>query len=171
MNLSIIFVPTINSDAEAKVTVAEGDFGKFSIEAGIAVRYENWDWFKPAVSTADNSYGYYFTRSRLGIELENKAFRAYMQIQDVHMFDLPENSLAAPPQGPLGIGAIYYLHNMDDNPNSLIIRQAYIDLPKILSSPVSLRLGRFDYVDGTEVMYTNPKVNKLTGGIWDDASM
>lgn len=161
LNLSAISIPAITTRAEAKVTVVEGDFGKFSVEGEVALRYSLWNWFDPAGGTTDNSYDYFFSRSRLGLTFENTLLRAYMQVQDVHMFAIPENSVAAAPQGPLGIGAIYYLHNGDDSPHSLIVRQAYIDFPDLFSSSLSARIGRFDYVDGTEVMYNNPKVNQI----------
>lgn len=161
LNISPISIILMTDDAEAKVTIREGDYGKISVEGEVAIRYEYWDWFQSSGSEADNSYDYIFLRSRLGLEYENPALRAYIQVQNVNMLSLPENSLAAAPQGPLGIGAIYHLHNRVDNPHSLIIRQAYIDFPDIFSSSVTARIGRFDYVDGTEVMYDNPKVNQI----------
>lgn len=158
----LLHLSAISGKADAKETIVEGHLGKLSAEGEIALRYSYWNWFEPADGTADNSYDYFFTRTRLGLTFENPGFRAYLQAQDVHMFGLPENSVAQAPQGPLGIGAIYYLHNRDDNPHSLIIRQAYIEFPKLFSGAVSARLGRFDYVDGTEVMYdNNPKVNQI----------
>ena len=161
ISLSTIFFTAITGNVEAKETIAEGNLGKLSAEGEVALRYENWNWFEPLGGTADNRYDYFFSRSRLGLEFENPSFRAYIQVQDAHMFGLPENAIAPAPQGPLGIGAIYYLHNRNNNPHSLIVRQAYVDLPGLFSDSVSARLGRFDYVDGTEVMYDNPKVNQI----------
>lgn len=159
--LSTVAVPQLINNVHAKVTVTESNAGKITAGGEVAVRYSNWNWFQPAGGTFDNSYDYFFSRSRLNLELESGSFRAFLQAQDVHMAGLPENSAAPAPQGPLGIGAIYNLHTRDDNPHSLIIRQAYIDLPKLFSENLSLRLGRFDYVDGKEVMYKNPKVNQI----------
>ena len=145
----------------AKTKIAEGSLGTLSAEGDVTLRYENWSWFEAAGSTKNSSYDYYFARTSLGILFENQSFRTYVQAQDVHMFGLPENSVDSKPQGPLGIGSIYYLHNQNDNPHSLIIRQAYIEFPELFSGLISARAGRFDYIDATEVMYKNPKVNTI----------
>jgi hypothetical protein len=149
--------------ADANYTIAEFDVGEgsFAADGEVATRYAYWNWFEPSGSTAENSYDYIFTRTRLGFSLNLSPVRFYVQAQDVHMWGLPDDAIAAPPQGPLGIGAIYYLHRGNENSHSTIIRQAYVDIPKLFLDGLSTRIGRFDYVDGLEVMYKNPKVNWL----------
>ncbi len=122
--------------------------------------YENW--FEPASTNYKNSYDYFFTRTRLAIALRNPYIHAYVQAQDVHMWNLPESSIAPAPQGALGSGATYYSHAKSDFDHSLIIRQAYLDFPKLFLKGLSTRIGRFDYADGQEVTYKdNPKVTWL----------
>ena len=149
--------------ADANYTIVEFDAGKGSFEATgeVATRYTYWNWFEPYNSTAENSYDYIFTRTRLGLSLNLSHIRFYVQAQDVHKWGLPDDAIAAAPQGPLGCGAIYYLHGGEKNYHSSIIRQAYIDVPKLFLNGLSTRIGRFDYVDGLEVMYKDPKVNWL----------
>jgi|WetSurSiteA1Bulk_404760.scaffolds.fasta_scaffold09231_1 hypothetical protein len=122
--------------------------------------YENW--FEPALPNLEHSYDYFFTRSRLAIALRNPYIGAYVQAQHVYMWNLPENSIAPSPQGPMGSGAIYYMHARSDTDHSLIIRQAYLDFPKLFLKGLSVRIGRFDYADGQEVIYKkNAKVTWL----------
>ena len=122
--------------------------------------YENW--FKPALTNVNNDYDYIFTRTRLAIALRNPYIGAFVQAQDVHMWNLPEKSIAPAPQGALGIGATYYAHARSDTDHSLIIRQAYVDFPRLFLKGLSARIGRFDYADGQEVTYKkNPKVTWL----------
>jgi len=155
----VIFI----GEAEAKLTIAEFDVGKgdFAAEGEVTARYAYWNWFAPSASTEENDYDYIFTRTRLGLTLNFSPVRVYIQAQDTHMWGLPDDAIAPPPLGPLGIGAIYYLHRGNENSHSTIIRQAYIDIPKLFLDGLSTRFGRFDYVDGLEVMYKNPKVNWL----------
>jgi hypothetical protein len=122
--------------------------------------YENW--FEPSVPNVKNSYDYFFTRSRLAIAFRNPFISALVQAQDVHMWNLPESSIAPSPQGAMGIGATYDSHAKSNFDHSLIIRQAYLDFPKLFLKGLSARIGRFDYADGQEVTYKkNPKVTWL----------
>ncbi|MDY6972704.1 MAG: alginate export family protein [Thermodesulfobacteriota bacterium] len=147
--------------AVADYTLAEFDVveGSFAADGEVATRYAYWNWFEPTGSIAENSHDYVFTRTRLGLALNLPPVRFYVQAQDVHMWGLPDDAIAAPPQGPLGVGAIYYLHRGNENLHSTIIRQAYADIASLFLEGLSTRVGRFDYVDGLEVMYKNPKVN------------
>ena len=143
------------------IKIGEKGEGSLSVEGEVAARNSYWNWFQSEETGTDKSYDYFFTRTRLGISLKHPYIGAYIQAQDVHMWNLPDNSLAPPPQGPLGIGAIYYLHRGNDTSNSFIVRQAYLDFPRMFVRGFSARAGRFDYFDGQEVLYTNPKVNWL----------
>lgn len=148
--------------ATAEVEIFKpGTNTSISAEGSIVYRSAYWNWFQSSDPVADNEYNYFFIQSRLGIYLDNPHIGAYVQAQDVYMGNLPENSLAPAPQGPLGIGAIYSLHTGDQSPRALAIRQAYVDLPRLFVKGLSARIGRFDYLDGKEVMYKDPKVNWL----------
>jgi hypothetical protein len=138
-----------------------GDHTSISAEGSLLYRSAYWNWFQSSGTEAENAYNYFFTQSRLGISLKYPYVGAYVQAQDVYMGNLPENSLAPAPQGPLGIGAIYSLHIQDRSSHALAVRQAYVDLPKLFVKGLSARIGRFDYMDGKEVMYKDPKVNWL----------
>jgi hypothetical protein len=150
-------------------TGAQAEIGIFKPSAGTSISAEGevvfrsayWNWFRSSDSVAENDYNYFFTRSRLGISMKNPYVSAYAQVQDTAMWNLPENSLAPAPQGPLGIGAIYDLHMRERSAHTLALRQAYLDFPKLFTDGLSARIGRFDYMDGKEVMYKDPKVNWL----------
>lgn len=135
-----------------------GKEARVSVAGEITARDSYESWFRPEPSQADNSYNYFFLRSRLSMALRHPYIGAFVQAQDVHMWNIPETAIAPAPQGPLGIGAIYYLHNISDAPHSLIVRQAYLDFPRVFAKGLSARIGRFDYADGQEVAYKNPKV-------------
>ena len=101
----------LSSPASANVTLFthSTDQGELWASGEVVSRYENWNWFEPPPESNDNNdYDYYFIRSRLALGYKFKWLEAFVQIQDTHVGGLPNNSVAAPPAGPLGFGAIYY---------------------------------------------------------------
>jgi hypothetical protein len=160
MGMGLLGTPRV-AKAEFKLFTLDKDTGVF-VSGEITLRNTVENWFQPASPNFKNSYDYFFTRSRLAIALRNPYIGAYVQAQDVHMWNLPENAIAPSPQGAMGSGATYYSHAKSDFDHSLIIRQAYLDFPKLFLKGLSARIGRFDYADGQEVSYKkNPKVTWL----------
>ncbi len=136
--------------------------GGIAIDTSIelAARYEYWDWFVPEKQASDqNSYSFFFTRSRLNLDLTCPHWNASFQLQDVHMWGLPDESISSPPAGPLGGGAIYFAHGRQSNYHSTAIRQAYLQNHDLFLKGFSFKIGRFDYTDGLEVTYSNKKLS------------
>jgi hypothetical protein len=148
------------ASAEVEVLKLENNAGIY-VSGEITARHSYENWFQSATPSADNSFHYFFSRTRLGVSVRHPYVGAFVQAQDVRMGNLPENAVAPAPRGPLGIGAIYALHHGNRSTGSMIVRQAYVDVPRIFAKGLSARFGRFDYADGKEVMYGNPKVNWL----------
>ncbi|MDP8290342.1 MAG: alginate export family protein, partial [Candidatus Susulua stagnicola] len=76
----------------------------------------------------------------------------FVQPQYVHMFGLPDDAVSSSPNGPLGMGGLYYLHNKQENPYKFGVHQAYLQFQNILDQSISLKAGRFEYCDGLEVL-------------------
>ncbi|MBW1887472.1 MAG: alginate export family protein [Deltaproteobacteria bacterium] len=156
----LVFIGEVN----AELTLAEFNQGEGNLTADFEVtsRYEYWNWFTPSAQNNDNNdYGYPFTRTRIGLCLALPQVRAYVQAQDTRMWGLPDDAISISPAGPLGIGAVYFLHGQNQDYHSTVIRQAYLEVPRLFIDGLSTRAGRFDYVDGLEVIYKDPKVNWL----------
>jgi hypothetical protein len=160
MILIILSIP-VAAKAETKLfTLGKDTNLSLSGEMTMRNTYENW--FEPSSNTVNSNYNYFFTRSRLSLIFRNPYLGAFVQAQDVHMWNLPEQSVAPSPQGALGFGATYFSHAKSETDHSLIIRQAYLDFPRLFVKGLSVRVGRFDYADGQEVTYkNNPKVTWL----------
>ena len=147
--------------ALANVTLYEfgNDRGEIWTSGEVVTRYENWNWFEPATSeNYYNDYDYFFTRSRLGLGYASKWVDVFVQAQHSHIWDLPDDAIAPAPAGPLGIGAVYYAHRGNRYYYSTFIKQGYLRFKNILNTGLSLKGGRFEYVDALEVTYKNPKV-------------
>ncbi len=125
--------------AEDRVTFGGEIFG----------RYAYWNWFEGP--SHDNEYSYGFQRTRLHLKYTSKYLTAFVQPQYVHMFGVPDDALKAPPEGPLGMGGLYYVHNHDTEPYDCGVHQAYLTLHTPDRSWL-LKFGRFEYSDGLEVL-------------------
>ncbi|HET7840177.1 MAG TPA: alginate export family protein [Terriglobia bacterium] len=78
------------------------------------------------------------------------------------LLNLPGKSIAAAPQGQLGLGASYYAANNETAPAGLFLKQGFVRFKNIFSDqPSSLRLGRFEFVDGTEAIPRSPTLAAL----------
>lgn len=133
-----------------------------SFSGNMLWRYEYRDWFDSQPGF-DNQYGFVFQRSRLGLKFNSEKITAFVQGQYIHLLNLPENSIAHPPNGPLGLGAVYYAHNIDqgENPHRVFLKSAYISFNDPFDIGLSAKIGRFDYIDGLEVMTDSQKFNFL----------
>jgi len=159
--LTISLVMLLSVPAFAKITILDlkNDLGKVWASGEIVIRYENFNWFEPAPGENDNNdYNYYFTRSRLGLGYEYKWIEIFVQAQHTHIWDLPDSANAPAPAGSLGSGAVYYAFRRNRYYHSTFIKQGYILIKNIINSDISLKGGRFEYLDALEVTYDNPKV-------------
>ena len=74
------------------------------------------------------------------------------------MLENYQTTLLQSPCRPLGFGAIYYAHRKKTDSHGTFVKQGYLRLQNILFDGFSLMGGRFDYIDGMEVTYDNPKI-------------
>jgi len=157
--LSLLII--ISTPAFAKVTILDfKDYlGEIWASGEVVTRYENWNWFEPIGEDNDNNdYDFFFTRSRLGLGWEKDWVEVFVQVQDTHMWGLPDDAIAPPPAGSLGPGAVYYAFRRNRNYHSTFIKQGYVQLKDVCNSGIFLKGGRFDYLDALEVRYKLPKI-------------
>jgi len=113
-------------------------------------RYAYWNWFEGP--SHDNEYDYGFQRTRLNLKYTSKYWSAFLQPQHVHMFGVPDDAFKRPPEGPLGMGGLYYIHNNDTEPCDFGLHQAYAALHSPGGRGWLIKGGRFEYSDGLEVL-------------------
>ena len=116
----------------------------------LRVRGERWDWFgdDPA-----GSYGYVGATLRAGLSQAWPRASWRLELAAPALVGLPGDAVAPAPRGQLGFGGAYYAANdNDDDPASVLVRQAFVRLgaPPARGGH-SLRLGRFEFVEGTEL--------------------
>ncbi|MFN3323494.1 MAG: alginate export family protein [Bryobacteraceae bacterium] len=118
-------------------------------------RAEAWDWFE---GQANNSY--LFSGNLFRLSLSGSGARTDWNVEFAApvLLALPNDAIAPAPQGQLGLGATYFAAN-DGSRNSTNVfpKQAFVRFKDLLGSQGrSLRAGRFEFVDGGEVMPANP---------------
>ncbi len=134
------------------VQLYESDSGKdrFTLGGSVFMRGAYWNWFEG--SFGDNEYTCGFQRTRVHFNYQSKYVQLFVEPQYVHMFGVPDDAFKRPPEGPLGMGGLYYFHNKDTAPHDIGLHQGYAVFHTPGSRRCLLKAGRFEYSDGLEVL-------------------
>ena len=131
-----------------------------NVTGSIRTRLENWDWFRGA---ADGDYAFSGTIGRISLAQKRQSFSWQAEFAAPVFFGLPESSIAPAPQGQSGLGASYFAANgRRQNTASLFLKQGFIETKGYGEAEAhSVRLGRFEFVDGAETSHQNATVAAL----------
>lgn len=121
------------------------------------LRYEDWRHFDPAGNVGDPGYGYLFNRLRLGVSGGAASWIFNASAQAVHQVSLPDDAVGMP-GGPLGLGAVYYVHNQSRNPESIYLKALNAGVRDVFGSGLDISAGRMDYSSGMEAAAADPVV-------------
>jgi hypothetical protein len=119
------------------------------------VRAEVWDWFN--ADSGEDEYSYYGSLLRLGFSNANAKRDWMLELAQPTLIGLPSDAIAPAPQGQLGLGGAYFAANGGQDA-SLFIKQGFVRLRQGLGPGNQLRLGRFEFVDGAEVVPSDPSL-------------
>ena len=125
--------------------------GSIVFSGSLRARVETWDWFQP--SSGDNTYGYSGNILRFGFSQNRETWDWNAEFAVPFLLGLPENPIAPGAQGALGFGANYLTAN-DRNRNTAMLfpKQLYVRITQFGGSKAhSLKLGRFEFQDGSEL--------------------
>ena len=129
--------------------------GDWTITGSLRGRAEYWDWFEtPGFHDSDLFGG---TLLRLGAAKQSKNTDINFEIAQPTLYSLPANSVAPAPAGQLGQGGTYRAVNGGQDAG-LFIKTASLRFRNLGSAANSLRLGRFEFVDGLEVLPKDPSL-------------
>lgn len=158
----LVFVVGFGSLAAWGQTPAAKDQGKgesLKVTVSERVRFESWDWFDSAA--ADGSYGFLASQLRLGLSQQKKQWSWQVELEQPTLLGLPENAIAPAPQGQFGLGASYFAANDSQrNAAGVFLKQAFVRF-QLQSIASSVRLGRFEFVDGAETSPQDPTLAAL----------
>ncbi len=118
-------------------------------------RMDAWQWF--AAPPANNSYAYVQTLQRLGIAQHLHHWDWELELSQPTVLGAPDDAVSpVAAQGQLGLGGTYYASNGNNShPAAAFLKQGYL---RFDGEDKDLRIGRFEFFDGTE---TKPKNSTL----------
>src|SRR5215471_16022563 len=141
-------------------TAASLQIGDVNVTGSLRTRIESWDWF---TGNADGTYTYPGSILRLGFSQTRKTIDWQVEFAVPFILGLPDNAIAPGPQGQLGFGANYFAANGGStNAAMLFPKQGFVrfnDLGGVADQ--SLKLGRMEFIDGTEVSPKDPTLATL----------
>ena len=139
------------ADSPAPLTI-----GGITITGSFRTRAEDWTWFKS--DTGDGSYLYSGNLFRLAFSQSKESFDWQFEFAAPFLLGLPDNAIAAGAQGQLGLGASYFLaNNRSQNSAMLFAKQGFLRFRNLGGNAGrSLKIGRFEFLDGSEVTPKNP---------------
>ncbi len=130
------------------------------VSASLRTRGERWDWFgnDPA-----GSYGYVGALLRVGLSQTRARASWNLELAAPALVGLPSDAVVPAPRGQLGLGGTYSAANDgDDLPASVFVKQAFVRIGQPPSrGGHALRLGRFEFADGTEMTPRNATLAAL----------
>jgi hypothetical protein len=111
-------------------------------------RLEVWDWFNPPTA-ADDRYAFLGAYARVSLARTFGRVELFVEGSLPVLLGLPEGASLSAPQGQLGHGASY----RDANGGRVAVpfaRQAYVRIGRVPDAKSSLRVGRFEFLEGQE---------------------
>lgn len=118
------------------------------------LRQEVWDWFG---SGDQGRYNYTGSLLRYGATYTTPKHDFSLELEQPTLLGLPDDATLGAPFGQLGQGASYKDANGSQEA-SLFIKQAYWRFKGLGAPSNSARLGRFEVIDGTEVIPKDPSL-------------
>jgi len=134
--------------------------GDVVVSGSLRTRVESWDWFN---GSGSNQYTFPDSIFRLSFAQSTRVVDWQLEFALPFLLDLPNNAIAPGAQGQLGIGASYYAANSNTTNAALpFVKQGYFTLKGIGGvEGQSLKIGRTEFNDGTEVTPADPTLAAL----------
>ncbi len=148
MSLLGLISPDLSS-AQTQSSSTPTTFAGVRFSGSLRVRPEVWDWFD--TTAAQPNYTYFASLLRLSFSQERPRWDWQAEFAQPLLLNLPDNSIASPPQGQLGLGASYFAANANSTAAYFFAKQVFVRLKGIFGDKASnVRFGRFEFVEGAE---------------------
>ena len=116
-------------------------------------REQVWNWFDPGTVKGggdENQYHFLGSWIRGAASYQLDGVKGFAELMSPFFLNLPDSAIAPSPQGPMGLGALYYQPHRKANDASVFLKQAYLELGNALLKGFNLKGGRFEFFDGSE---------------------
>lgn len=124
--------------------------GDITVSGSLRTRVESWDWFQ---GSANNDYTFPGSIARLSLSQSSKRLDWQIEFAAPFLLGLPDDAIAPGAQGQLGFGASYFAANhRNTNAGMVFAKQGFVRFKRLGGvEGQSLKLGRMELIDGTEV--------------------
>jgi hypothetical protein len=147
--LLLLFCAAVTAAQEAETQPIQ--IGSVTFSGSIRERYEVWNWFEP--QSGNNFYGYSGTVVRFGFSQKHDDYDWNIEFEAPILLGLPNHAVNPAPLGQYGLGGAYYAANHNSQEAAFIfLKQGFL---RCKGEHSSLRLGRFEFTDGSEVTPTD----------------
>jgi hypothetical protein len=138
------FLIVVQCTLLATIASAQPASSDVTFTGSLRSRLYVWDWFQPA--SGNNGYVYSGNLLRIGFSQTKPTWDWNAEFAVPFLLGLPVNATGTgPQQGALGLGSNYVAANGGSQNTAMIFpKQLYIRFS-------GLQIGRFDFLDGTEI--------------------
>jgi alginate export protein len=151
--LSLLVLPAM-VPAQTPPSTDPIKLGDVTFTGSLRSRFYAWDWFQPA--TGENQYQYSGNILRLNFAEKRNAWDWDAEFAVPFLLGLPTTATDPAPQGALGLGSNYFTANGGQRNTAMIFpKQLYFRLDAIGGEGQSLQVGRFTFLDGSEIVPKN----------------
>ena len=156
----MLFLYSLSAALAQTATPAPLKIGDITVSGSLRTRVESWDWFQ---GSANNDYTFPGSIFRLNLARSAKRYDWQIEFAAPFLLGLPDNAIATGAQGQLGFGASYFAANQrSTNAAMLFVKQGFIRVKELGGAAgQTLKLGRMEFIDGTEVAPKNPTLAAL----------
>jgi hypothetical protein len=146
--------------AQSAAAVAPFKIGDVTVSGSLRARIESWDWFQ---GDANNDYTFPGSIARLSMSQSTSHFEWQFEIAAPFLLGLPDDAIAPGAQGQQGFGASYFAANhKNTNAAMVFAKQGFVRFKGFGGvEGQSLKLGRMEFIDGTEVAPKNATLAAL----------
>jgi hypothetical protein len=128
--------------------------GPLVLSGSLRLRSETWNWFD--TDRADGNYTFGAAVLRLALGQNKEKVEWLVEGEFPWLIKLPVDAIAPAPQGQLGLGASYFGAS-GRRDTAVIFKQGFVRFKGLPGDQASsLKLGRFEFNDGTEITPSDP---------------
>ena len=152
--VALITASGASAMAQAQPPPSTG-IGPLNFSGTFRTRAEAWQWFE---GEANSDYAYSGSILRLSLGQQKRALDWQIEMAAPFLLGLPDDAIAPGAQGQLGLGAAYFgANDRSRNAAMLFPKQAFVRFKSLGGNGAhGIRLGRFEFVEGTEATPKNP---------------
>lgn len=139
-----------------------GSPSPWKLTTTMRTRVEFYDFFDPGNVAVGRENNYVFVGNlvKFAVARKGKERDSYFELASPALLFLPTDAVAAGAKGQLGLGATYKVSNRGQDA-SVFLKQAYVTFKELDPHHLALKLGRFEFVEGQEVLTGDPVLDAL----------